>query len=86
MAEVTSVDDALKSFREMMAADGYALTWSEAGEGKAVVKIAATESACEDCLAPLTVITNIMAKALAPTDYELDHVELPAKTGEQPAG
>ena len=37
-----SVDDALKSFREMMATDGYLLTWSEAGSDKVVVKIAAT--------------------------------------------
>jgi hypothetical protein len=73
----TSVDDALASFREMMATDGYLLTWSDAGDGKAVVKISATEGACEDCLVPLPVMTNIMAKALGPTDYELDHVELP---------
>ena len=75
-----SVDDALASFREMMATDGYLLTWSPApgAEGeKVVVKIAATDGACEDCLVPLPVMTNIMAKALAPTEYELDHVELP---------
>lgn len=74
-----SVDDALKSFREMMATDGYLLTWSPVpgDEEKVVVKIAATDGACEDCLVPLPVMTNIMAKALAPTDYDLDHVELP---------
>jgi hypothetical protein len=77
MSETTSVDDALASFREMMAADGYLLTWDPAGEDKVVVRIAATDGACEDCLVPLPVMTNIMAKALAPTAYELDHVELP---------
>jgi hypothetical protein len=77
MAEVTSVDDALASFREMMATDGYLLTWAESGDEKVVVKIAATEGACEDCLVPLPIMTNIMAKALGPTAYELDHVELP---------
>jgi len=77
MAEATSVDEALASFREMMATDGYLLTWSDAGDGKAVVKIEATDGACEDCLVPLPIMTNIMAKALAPTAYELDHVELP---------
>lgn len=77
MADTLPVDDALASFREMMAADGYLLTWSEAGDAKVVVTIAATDGACEDCLVPLPIMTNIMAKALAPTAYELDHVELP---------
>lgn len=77
MAEATTVDEALKSFTDMMATDGYLLTWSETGENKVVVKIAATDGACEDCLVPLPIMTNIMAKALAPTAYELDHVELP---------
>jgi hypothetical protein len=77
MSDTLSVDDALASFREMMATDGYLLTWSEAGTDKVVVKIAATDGACEDCLVPLPIMTNIMAKALAPTAYELDHVELP---------
>lgn len=82
----TSVDEALASFTEMMATDGYLLTWSETAPDKVVVKIAATEGACEDCLVPLPIMTNIMAKALSSTDYELDHVELPGKSGEQPAG
>jgi hypothetical protein len=72
-----SVDDALASFREMMAADGYLLTWSEAGDEKVVIEISATDGACEDCLVPLPIMTNIMAKALTPTAYELDHVVLP---------
>jgi Fe-S cluster biogenesis protein NfuA len=76
-ADVISVDEALASFREMMATDGYLLTWSDAGDDKVVVKIAATDGACEDCLVPLPIMTNIMAKALASTTYELDHVELP---------
>lgn len=77
MSTTTSVDDALASFREMMATDGYLLTWTAAGDDKVVVKIAATEGACEDCLVPLPVMTSIMAKALDATAYELDHVELP---------
>lgn len=75
--DAVSVDDALASFREMMATDGYLLTWSDAGDDKVVVKIAATDGACEDCLVPLPIMTNIMAKALAPTGLQLDHVELP---------
>jgi hypothetical protein len=72
-----SVDDALASFREMMAADGYLLSWSAVGDEKVVIEIAATEGACEDCLVPLPIMTNIMAKALTSTAYELDHVVLP---------
>lgn len=77
-----SVDDALANFREMMASDGYLLRWSESEPAKVVVTIDATADACEDCLVPLPIMTNIMAKALAPTAYELDHVVLPGK-GEQ---
>jgi hypothetical protein len=77
MSTTVSVDNALASFREMMATDGYLLTWSEVGGDKVVVKIDASDGACEDCLVPLPVMTSIMAKALDPTGYELDHVELP---------
>lgn len=77
MSTTVPVDDALASFREMMATDGYLLTWSDVGDDKVVVKIDATEGACEDCLVPLPIMTNIMAKALDATGYELDHVELP---------
>ncbi|MGV2984668.1 hypothetical protein ACNPNP_13275 [Microbacterium sp. AGC85] len=77
MSTTVSVDNALASFREMMATDGYLLTWSEVGGDKVVVKIDASDGACEDCLVPLPVMTSIMAKALDSTGYELDHVELP---------
>ncbi|GAB3632297.1 hypothetical protein GCM10027421_16500 [Microbacterium shaanxiense] len=77
MSTTVSVDNALASFREMMETDGYLLTWSEVGGDKVVVKIDASDGACEDCLVPLPVMTSIMAKALDPTGYELDHVELP---------
>lgn len=85
MNETVSVDQALASFRQMMATDGYLLTWSEAGDDKVVVKIAATDGACEDCLVPLPVMTNIMAKALTPTLYGLDHVELPGDSRSVPS-
>lgn len=78
MTDSVSVDEALASFREMMATDGYVLSWSDAGSSKVVVRIDATDGACADCLVPLPVMTSIMAKALAPTAFELDHVELPA--------
>ena len=72
------VDEALASFREMMATDGYVLTWREAAPDTVIVNIAATYGACEDCLVPLPVMTSIMSKALEPTAYTLERVELPA--------
>lgn len=75
------VDDALAQFREMLASDGYLLSWSHAGDEKVVVEIAAGEDACADCLVPLPVMEAIMSNALAPTPYSLDHVILPEGEG-----
>ena len=72
-----AVDDALQQFRDMLASDGYLLSWSDAGDERVVVEIAAGEDACADCLVPLPVMEAIMSKALEPTSYSLDHVILP---------
>jgi hypothetical protein len=80
MTETVSVDDALASFREMMSSDGYVLSWEALGADRVVVRVDATDGACEDCLVPLPIMTNIMSKALEPTAYDLDHVVLPGKT------
>ncbi|MEV1131862.1 hypothetical protein [Agromyces sp. NPDC049794] len=77
----TAVDEALQQFRDMLASDGYLLSWSEAGDEKVVVEIAAGEEACADCLVPLPVMEAIMSKALEPTPYTLDHVILPEGEG-----
>ncbi|MDF2574632.1 MAG: hypothetical protein K0S05_1544 [Agromyces sp.] len=77
----TAVDEALQQFRDMLASDGYLLSWSEAGDEKVVVEIAAGEDACADCLVPLPVMEAIMSKALEPTPYTLDHVILPEGEG-----
>lgn len=77
----TAVDEALQQFRVMLASDGYLLSWSEAGDEKVVVEIAAGEDACADCLVPLPVMEAIMSKALEPTPYTLDHVILPEGEG-----
>ena len=79
MTETVSVDDALASFREMMSSDGYVLSWEPLGTDRVVVRVDATDGACEDCLVPLPIMTNIMSKALEPTGYDLDHVVLPGK-------
>ncbi|GGH40920.1 hypothetical protein [Microbacterium album] len=76
-----SVDEALKQFTDMMAADGYVLSWSPTDEDRIVVRIDATADACADCLVPQPVMEAIMASALEPTPYRLDHVVLPGHAG-----
>ncbi|TQK20795.1 hypothetical protein FBY40_3339 [Microbacterium sp. SLBN-154] len=82
MTEATkpqTVDEALQQFTDMMAADGYVLSWEPSDPQRIVVRIDATEGACADCLVPVNVMEAIMAKALEPTPYALDHVILPAE-------
>ncbi|GGP12858.1 hypothetical protein LDL08_32150 [Nonomuraea glycinis] len=73
------LDGALEKFRELMATDGYELTYSVAGEDRVVVEIVAGADACADCLVPLPIMESIMSDALAPTPYTLDHVVMPAE-------
>jgi hypothetical protein len=73
------LDGALEKFRELMATDGYELTYSLAGEDRVVVEIVAGADACADCLVPLPIMESIMSDALAPTPYTLDHVVMPAE-------
>lgn len=74
----TGVDEALAQFTEMMATDGYVLSWTPSGDDRIVVRIDATEGACADCLVPQPVMEAIMNQALEPTPYSIDHVVLPA--------
>ncbi len=73
-----ALDSALQEFREMLAADGYELSWSVTGADQVQIQIVAGADACADCLVPLPVIEGIMSDALAPTPYTLDRVLLPA--------
>ncbi|MFI7453913.1 hypothetical protein ACIBQX_40935 [Nonomuraea sp. NPDC049714] len=73
------LDSALEKFRELMATDGYELTYSVAGENRVVVEIVAGADACADCLVPLPIMESIMSDALEPTPYRLDHVVMPAE-------
>jgi len=73
-----ALDDALRGFRDMMASDGYTLSWSVTGEDRVVVRIEAGADACADCLVPMPVMETIMSNALDPTPYTLDHIVLPA--------
>jgi hypothetical protein len=72
------LDGALGKFRDMLASDGYGLSWSVTEQDTVVVQIEAGPDACADCLVPLPIMESIMADALAPTPYSLDHIVLPA--------
>lgn len=76
-AAATTVDGALGKFRDMLASDGYDLSWSLTEQDKVVVQIEAGPDACADCLVPLPIMEAIMSDALAPTPYGLDHIVLP---------
>jgi len=81
MSDATAtLDEALGRFREMLASDGYSLSWSPSEENRLVVKIEAGPDACADCLVPLPVMQAIISDALAPTPYTLDHIVLPEST------
>lgn len=71
------LDDALRGFRDMLATDGYTLSWSVTDQNAVVVRIAAGPDACADCLVPRPVMETMMSKALEPTPYALDHLVLP---------
>lgn len=72
-----AVDAALAQFTEMMAADGYLLTWQPVAPERIEVRIAAGDGACADCLVPQPVMEAIMSQALEPTRYTLERVVLP---------
>jgi hypothetical protein len=80
-AAASTLDGALSKFRDMLASDGYDLSWSLTDQEKVVVQIEAGPDACADCLVPLPIMESIMSDALAPTRYSLDHIVLPADAG-----
>jgi hypothetical protein len=75
------LEAAFRRFRDMLASDGYVLSWSVTGRDRVIVRIEAGPDACADCLVPLPVMEAIMSDALAPAGYALDHIELPAQAG-----
>jgi hypothetical protein len=76
-AVASTLNGALGKFREMLASDGYDLSWELTEQDKVVVQIDAGPDACADCLVPLPIMEAIMSDALAPTPYALDHIVLP---------
>jgi hypothetical protein len=77
MSSDATLDTALGKFRDMLASDGYDLSWSLTALDTVVVQIEAGPDACADCLVPMPVMEAIMSDALAPTPYALDHIVLP---------
>jgi hypothetical protein len=73
--EAGAVYDALGQLREMLEGDGYALSVDAVVEGTAHVTVSATDAACADCLAPKSVVADIMLNALAGVP-EVRRVEL----------
>jgi hypothetical protein len=80
-AEAVALESAFARFRDMLASDGYTLSWWVTGQDRVIVQIEAGPEACADCLVPLPVMQAIMSDALAPTGYALDHIVLPAQAG-----
>lgn len=79
-ADAPSLDTALGQFKEMMASDGYSLSWTVTPQDTVVVQVDAGPDACEDCLVPLPIMEAIMSDALDATPYKLDHIVLPAES------
>ncbi len=80
-ADPARLETAFRRFRDMLASDGYVLSWSVTGRDRVIVMIEAGPDACADCLVPLPLMEAIMSDALAPTGYALDHIVLPAQAG-----
>ena len=76
-----AVDAALEEFKDMVAKDGYLLSWAPSDADRIVVTIAAGPEACADCLVPRPVMEAIMSTALEGTPVSLDHVVMPEGEG-----
>ncbi len=71
---------ALGGFRDLLASDGYLVTWREAAPERVAVEIAAGEGACADCLVPKPIMEAIVSKALASGRFELASLALPTES------
>jgi hypothetical protein len=68
-----SANEALAAIRTGLEADGYALQARELENDRLEIEISATPEACEDCLVPKPVMTQIVASTLnlAPGQIQL---------------
>lgn len=64
--------DGLEAMRTTLAADGYAMDVSEAGE-RVSVRITVTDpDACADCLAPEPIMRGILQRTLGVPEQSID--------------
>ena len=75
----TTLDEALKDFTSVLAADGYTSEREIDANGRLRIRILATDAACADCLVPKVVLEAILAAALDGTGVELAEVQLPGE-------
>lgn len=64
--------EGLEAIRATLAADGYALDVSEAGDRVAVRISVADPNACEDCLAPAEIMRGILQQTLGVPGQSID--------------
>jgi hypothetical protein len=75
----TTLDNALKDFTSVLAADGYTSERELDAAGRLHIRILATDAACADCLVPRVVLEAILSAALDGTGLELAEVRLPGE-------
>ncbi len=76
--------DALQQLRDVLTGDGYDLDWALRTGNQVAVKVIAGPDACADCLVPQSIMTAILADALAGTPYRLESIELPSSAARWP--
>jgi hypothetical protein len=70
-----ALEDVLAGTRSMLRADGYDLA-VEVDDGRIVLAVRATESACEECLVPKDLFASIAAKSLADGGIDVEADQL----------
>lgn len=65
-------EEGLAAMRTTLAADGYALDVTEAGDRVAVRISVADPEACEDCLAPEPIMRGILQQTLGVPGQSID--------------
>ena len=74
---MASVDTQLDGLRESLEADGYDLRVDSLEGGRLTLSIVANEGACEECLVPKTIMTELVKQSLSDgsgvTDVEVHY-------------
>ncbi len=67
---------ALGPFSSGLAADGYSLEVTPAGDGRLVVEIVAGPDACEDCLIPREMFSGMLSSRLSSEGVQFSDLAL----------